>query len=90
LVAPVKATDPRLTDAFRIARISTRETGQCRERAVVSAGIRKFGTLGAAEFLSDPADGCVRGANAPRDWRKKNMQAVLAIDVKDAVTAARA
>lgn len=53
--------------------------------AVVSAGIRRFGTLGAAEFLSDPAQMDALSAHAPRDWRKKNMQAVLAIDVKDGV-----
>jgi hypothetical protein len=51
--------------------------------AVVSAGIRKFGTMGAAEFLSRPEHLEALASQAPRDWRDKDMQAVLAIDVKD-------
>ena len=50
--------------------------------AVVSAGIRKYGTFEAAEFLSHPEQIEALSENAPRDWRKSNMQAVLAIAVR--------
>jgi hypothetical protein len=73
---------PTFTDYAIISRAVDPVTDKL---AVVSAGIRRFGTLGAAEFLSDPAQMDTLSANAPRDWRKKNMQAVLAIDVKDGV-----
>ncbi len=49
--------------------------------AVTSAGIRKFGTLAAADFLSDSAQMETLAAAAPHDWRKKNMQAVLSVKV---------
>jgi hypothetical protein len=73
---------PTFTDYAIISRAVDPVTDKL---AVVSAGIRKFGTLGAAEFLSDPAQMDALSASAPRDWRKKNMQAVLAIDVKNGV-----
>ena len=71
---------PTFTDYAIISRAVDPVTDKL---AVVSAGIRRFGTLGAAEFLSDPSQMDALSADAPRDWRKKNMQAVLAIDVKD-------
>lgn len=49
--------------------------------AVTSAGIGKYGTLAAAEFLSHPDEMKALADKAPRDWRKKNMQAVLATGV---------
>jgi hypothetical protein len=73
---------PTFTDYAIISRAIDPVTDKL---AVVSAGIRRFGTLGAAEFLSDPAQMDALSASAPRDWRKKNMQAVLAIEVKDGV-----
>ena len=73
---------PTFTDYAIISRAVDPVTDKL---AVVSAGIRRFGTLGAAEFLSDVAQMDALSANAPRDWRKKNMQAVLAIDVKNGV-----
>jgi hypothetical protein len=73
---------PTFTDYAIISRAVDPVTDKL---AVVSAGIRRFGTLGAAEFLSDSAQMEALSVSAPRDWRKKNMQAVLAIDVKDGV-----
>ncbi len=73
---------PTFTDYAIISRAVDPVTDKL---AVVSAGIRRFGTLGAAEFLSDVAQMDALSANAPRDWRKKNMQAVLAIDFKNGV-----
>lgn len=73
---------PTFTDYAIISRAVDPVTDKL---AVVSAGIRRYGTLGAAEFLSDPAQMDALSASAPRDWRKKNMQAVLAIDVKNGV-----
>ena len=73
---------PTFTDYAIISRAVDPVTDKL---AVVSAGIRRFGTLGAAEFLSDPAQMDALSTSAPRDWRKKNMQAILAIDVKDGV-----
>jgi hypothetical protein len=46
-------------------------------------GIRKYATLAAAEFLSHAERMQALTGNAPRDWRKKNMQAVLAVDVRE-------
>ena len=56
--------------------------------AVVSAGIGCHGNLAAAEFLSHPEQFDAVRAKAPRDWRKKNMQAVLAVQVKNGVAGA--
>jgi hypothetical protein len=39
--------------------------------------------LAAAEFLSDPEQLESLAQRAPRDWRRKNMQAVLSVPVKD-------
>lgn len=73
-------TPPTFTDYAIVTRVIDPVTDKI---AVVSAGIRKYGTLEAAEFLSHPEqiEAITRGA--PWDWRKKDMQAVLAIDVKD-------
>jgi hypothetical protein len=71
------ATD--LTDYAIVSRVVDPVTGQI---AVVSAGIRKYGTYEAAEFLSHPEQIEALAGGAPGDWRKKDMQAVLAITVK--------
>lgn len=51
--------------------------------AVVSAGIHRRGTLAAAQFLSRPEELEAVTARAPRDWRRKNMQAVLSVTVRN-------
>jgi hypothetical protein len=68
------------TDYAIVSRVVDPVTGHI---AVVSAGIRRHGTLAAAEFLIHPEQLEAVTPRAPRDWRKSNMQAVLAIDVKD-------
>lgn len=71
---------PSFTDYAIISRIFDPATDRV---MVVSAGIRQYGTMAAADFLSNPDKMAMLSARAPRDWRKKNMQAVLAMDVKD-------
>jgi hypothetical protein len=71
--------NPSFTDYAIVSRIFDPVTGKI---AAVSAGIRRFGTLAAADFLSNPDKIGTLAPNAPRDWGKKNMQAVLAMDVK--------
>lgn len=68
------------TDYAIIARVLDPVTDRI---GVVSAGIRKYGTLEAGRFLSRPDLIEAVTRNAPRDWRKKDMQAVLAIRVKN-------
>ncbi len=71
---------PTFTDFAIVSRVVDPVTDQI---AVVSAGIRRYGTLAAAEFLSHAAQLESLAANGPRDWRRKNMQAVLSVGVKD-------
>ncbi len=73
-------SSPTFTDYAIVTRVVDPVTDKI---AVVSAGIRRYGTLEAAEFLSHPEQIETVTAHAPWDWRKKDMQAVLAIDVKD-------
>jgi hypothetical protein len=68
------------TDYAIISRILDPATDRL---VVVSAGIRQYGTLAAADFLTNPEKVALLSPLAPRDWRRKNMQAVLAMDVKD-------
>jgi hypothetical protein len=74
------AAPPTFTDYAIVSRAIDPVTDRI---AVVSAGIRKYATLAAGEFLNHPEQMEVLAASAPRDWRKKNMQAVLAVAVKD-------
>jgi hypothetical protein len=49
--------------------------------AVVAAGIASWGTLAAAEFLTDPAQLKKIESLAPRRWERGNLQVVLATDL---------
>jgi hypothetical protein len=51
------------------------------QTVVIAAGITMFGTWAAAELLTDEGyfQQAIRGA--PRDWRRKNMQIVVAVKV---------
>jgi len=49
--------------------------------AVVAAGIAGWGTLAAAEFLTDPAQLKKIESLAPRRWERGNLQVVLATDL---------
>ena len=73
-----RTPDLDLTEDFSIvSRVSDPTTG---ETVIVAAGITKFGTMAAGEFLtSSRLDGITR--YAPRDWRRKNLQVILATKV---------
>jgi hypothetical protein len=51
------------------------------QTVVVSAGITQYGTLAAAEFLTNPEYFAEALKNAPSDWARKNMQVVLSAKV---------
>jgi hypothetical protein len=51
------------------------------QTAVIVAGIASWGTLAAAEFVSNPDHLKKLEAFAPRHWEQKNVQVVLATDV---------
>jgi hypothetical protein len=51
------------------------------QTVVIAAGITHFGTVAAAEFLSNPAYFNAALPGAPRDWDRKNMQVVLSVKV---------
>ncbi len=60
-----------------VSRVSDPTTG---ETVIVAAGITKYGTLSAGEFLtSSRLDDLTR--YAPRDWRRKNLQIILGTKV---------
>jgi hypothetical protein len=60
-----------------VSRVSDPTTG---ETVIVAAGITKYGTLSAGEFLtSSRLDELTR--YAPRDWRRKNLQIILGTQV---------
>jgi hypothetical protein len=48
---------------------------------VVAGGLTGYGTLAAAEFLSNPRYMEAAIQQAPRDWRRKNVQFVIATKV---------
>jgi hypothetical protein len=54
---------------------------QTEQFVVVAAGITEIGTMAASEFLTTPEYFREALRNAPRDWRKRNMQAVLSAKV---------
>ena len=58
-----------------VARILEPTTGRL---VVTAAGISKFGTAAAGEFLSDPKYMAEAMRSAPRGWENKNIQLVLA------------
>jgi hypothetical protein len=73
-----RTPDMDLTEDFAIvSRVSDPTTG---ETVIVAAGITKYGTLSAGEFLTTSRlDGITR--YAPRDWWRKNLQVILATKV---------
>jgi hypothetical protein len=48
---------------------------------VVAAGITKFGTIAAGEFLTDPTYMATVAKQAPAGWQRKNFEAVIAAKV---------
>lgn len=64
------------TDYALVTRVQNPTTEQA---VVVAAGIRGGGTAAAGEFLTNPAYFGPALKAAPRDWRKRNVQFVLAV-----------
>ena len=52
---------------------------------IIAAGITMHGTLGAGEFLTNPAYFSEAVPSLPSDWRKKNLQIVLRVPVVNRV-----
>jgi hypothetical protein len=75
-VPPEKITD----DYALISRFQNQTTGQF---AVISAGLYRFGTIAASEFLTDPTLISELAATAPRGWETQNVQIVIATKVID-------
>jgi hypothetical protein len=65
-------------DCALISRFLDRTTGQY---SVVLAGLYRFGTLAASEFVSDPSLLAELDSVAPRGWEKMNLEAVIATKV---------
>ena len=63
-----------------ISRFQNEITGQ---HAVICAGLYRFGTIAAAEFLTDASLLSELAAAAPPGWENQNMQAVIATKVMD-------
>ena len=74
------AESQNLTDYAIVSRVVDPVTDRI---AVVAAGIRRYGNVAAAEFLSKPDQMEQLAGKAPADWRTKNMQAVLAVTVRN-------
>ena len=60
-----------------VSRVSDPTTG---ETVIVAAGITKYGTLSAGEFLTGSRLNDV-AKYAPRDWRRKNLQVILGTQI---------
>ena len=75
-VPPDKITE----DFALISRFQNQTTGQY---AVVSAGLYRYGTVAAGEFLTDPALLAGLAAMAPPGWEKQNLQVVISTKVID-------
>jgi hypothetical protein len=70
-----------LTEDYAVvARFPDATTGQM---VVVAAGVGSNGTISAGEFLTDRTFLEQISAQAPRDWTRKNMEAVIATQVID-------
>ena len=61
-----------------ISRFSDPTTG---EPVVIAAGLGENGTISAGEFLTDPTEMERATRNAPKNWRTKNIEIVLATQV---------
>ena len=57
-----------------MSRVLDRTTGRL---VVIAAGMTKFGTAAAGEFLSDPIYMKEAMRLAPKDWENKNVQIVI-------------
>jgi hypothetical protein len=65
-------------DYALIVRSADPKTGQM---AVTLAGLSVFGTMAAGEFVTNRNEMKGLDAIAPRDWKRKNLEIVLSVDV---------
>ena len=65
-------------DYALIVRSADPKTGQM---VVTLAGLSVFGTMAAGEFVTDRNEMKGLDAVAPRDWKRKNLEIVLSVDV---------
>jgi hypothetical protein len=72
-------------DYALISRVHDQKTEQT---TLVVAGIAYWGTLAAAEFVTDPQQMLKLQSRAPAHWENMNIQVVIATDVIDAVAGA--
>jgi hypothetical protein len=78
---PNLTPDGRTPEDYAIvSRVFDSQTG---ELLIGAAGITQYGTHAAGEFLTSPHLMATLAANAPRDWRKKNLQVLLHTRVVD-------
>ena len=57
-----------------VSRVVARDTGRV---VVTAAGITQYGTCAAGEFVTSPAHLAEAFRQAPRGWRRQNMEVVL-------------
>ena len=53
---------------------------------VIAAGLTQYGTIGAGEFLSNPAYFSAAARRLPQGWQKKNLQVVLSVPVVNRIS----
>ena len=78
---PDKQLDGRTPEDYAIvSRVFDSKTG---ELLIAAAGITQYGTRAAGEFLTSPRLLAELATRAPKDWPKKNLQAVLHTKIVD-------
>jgi hypothetical protein len=76
---PVSSPYASVSEDYAIvSRVWDQTTGKI---VVTAAGLSKFGTAAAGEFLADPEYMEVAARGAPRDWDRKNIQIVIATHI---------
>jgi hypothetical protein len=74
-------TQPGRADTTDYAIIARQYDTETRQPTVVIAGLGINGTMAASEFATTPQYMEDMAKHAPRDWYRKNMEIVVAVDV---------
>jgi len=53
---------------------------------IIAAGLTQYGTVGAGEFVSNPAYFSEAARRLPNDWKRKNLQIVLSVPVVNRIS----
>jgi hypothetical protein len=53
---------------------------------IIAAGLTQYGTIGAGEFISNPAYFSEAARLLPKDWQKRNLQIVLSVPVVNRIS----